>query len=255
MEAREDSSPPREDEDVESERHHTCRRRRTHSISAGVGPQRSCVAREPRTAHFCPRVQSFGVPIGHRVFVEEFLARKTREHELLFKRILAMEDLQSAWLVLLLRSPTCNFLVEVRSPRVGPAVCSQSRRQHVGMSRKVDWSARSVRAFRGDGVSTVLARGSGVDQCDEGLQSCALGKLDRFPRHDPEEAPRSGTSLMTQSQVNRIDEELRVRMDLPTWEEFAKGTQPQVGEEGQEPTLPRHGWQKRAHKCLEDKWR
>ena len=43
-------------------------------------------------------------------------------------------------------------------------------------------------------------------------------------------------------------------MDLPTWEEFAEGTQPQVGEEGQEPTLPRHGWQKRAHKCLEDKF-
>ena len=54
--------------------------------------------------------------------------------------------------------------------------------------------------------------------------------------------------------VNLIGEDLRVRMDLPTWEEFAEGTQPQVGEEGQEPTLPRHGWQKRAHKCLEDKF-
>ena len=39
-------------------------------------------------------------------------------------------------------------------------------------------------------------------------------------------------------------------MDVPTWEEFAEGTQPRFGEEGQEPTLPRHGWQKRAHQCL-----
>ena len=54
--------------------------------------------------------------------------------------------------------------------------------------------------------------------------------------------------------VTRIDEELKVGMDLPTWEEFARGTQPQVGEEGLEPTLPRHGWQKRAHKCLKDKF-
>ena len=36
------------------------------------------------------------------------------------------------------------------------------------MSRKVDWSARAVRAFTGDGVSAVLVWASGVDQCDEG---------------------------------------------------------------------------------------
>ena len=52
-----------------------------------------CVEREPRTA-----------PMGHPDFVEEFLAWK----ELLFERIPAMEDLQSAW-------------CEVRSPRAGPA--------------------------------------------------------------------------------------------------------------------------------------
>ena len=49
------------------------------------------------------KVQGFkvlGAPIGHPDFAAEFLAKKSREHEVLFDRIPAMEDLQSAWLVL-----------------------------------------------------------------------------------------------------------------------------------------------------------
>ena len=74
VEAREDSSPPREDEDVESERHHTCRSRRTHSISAGVVVWRGNHAPPTSAQGF----KVLGVPIGHPDFVEEFLAKKTR---------------------------------------------------------------------------------------------------------------------------------------------------------------------------------
>ena len=129
------------------------------------------------------------------------------------------------------------------------------------MSREDDWSARSVRASRGDGVSPVLVRRSGADQCNELLQSWAswTDSLAMIQKRHPEVARIIVANLPhdtvpSLATVNRIDEELRVRMDLPTWEEFAEGMQPQVGEEGQEPTLPRHGWQKRAHKCLEDKF-
>ena len=119
VEAREDSSPPREDEDVESERHHTCRRRRTHSISAGVGPRRSCVAREPRTAHLSPRDQSFGCSHRTSGFCGGVSGQKTREHELLFERIPAMEDLQSAWLVLLFcAAPRANFWLRSVRPEL-----------------------------------------------------------------------------------------------------------------------------------------
>ena len=60
-----------------------------------------------------------GVPIGHPDFVEEFLARKTREHELLFERIPAMEDLQSAWLVLLFcAAPRANFWLRSVRPEL-----------------------------------------------------------------------------------------------------------------------------------------
>ena len=41
-------------------------------------------------------------------------------------------------------------------------------------------------------------------------------------------------------------------MELPTWEEFAEGTQPQE-DESVEPGLSRHGWQKTAHMCFEKK--
>ena len=60
-----------------------------------------------------------GVPIGHPNFVEEFLARKTIEHELLFERIPAMEDFQSAWLVLLFcTAPRANFWLRSVRPEL-----------------------------------------------------------------------------------------------------------------------------------------
>ena len=73
-------------------------------------------------------------------------------------------------------------------------------------------------------------------------------------RRHPEVARTIVVNLPLDTVPNSIDQELRVHLDLPSWEDFAEGTQPGMGEEGQEPTLPRHGWQKRAHKCLEDQF-
>ena len=167
---------------------------RTHGISEGVGKRRRRVAREPRIAHSCPRIQIFGCshwPSGFRGGLSGQEDERTRTpfranpgNGRPPKRMVGPS---------VLRNTTSQLLVEVRSPRVGPPVCRQSRRQHVGVSRKVDWSPSSVRTFTGGGVFAVLAWGVGSDQCDEGLQSCALGQLDRFPRHEPEKAPRSCT--------------------------------------------------------------
>ena len=179
VEAREDSSPPRKNEDVESKRHHTDGSRRTHSISEGVGPRRSRVARGPRIAHQCPRIQSLGCSHWPSGFRRGFSGKEDERTRTPLranpgnggppKRMVGPS---------LLRSTTSQLLVEVSSPRVGPPVCGQSRRQHVGVSRKIDWSPRSIRTFTGGGVFAVLAWGSGPDQCDSGLQSCALGQLD-----------------------------------------------------------------------------
>ena len=68
------------------------------------------------------KVQGFkdlGAPIGHPDFVAEFLAKKSREHEVLFDRIPAMEDLQSAWLVLLFcAAPRANFWLRMVRPEM-----------------------------------------------------------------------------------------------------------------------------------------
>ena len=68
------------------------------------------------------KVQGFkvlGAPIGHPDFVAEFLAKKSREHEVLFDRIPAMEDLQSAWLVLLIcAAPRANFWLRMVRPEM-----------------------------------------------------------------------------------------------------------------------------------------
>ena len=60
------------------------------------------------------------------------------------------------------------------------------------MSREVDWSARAVLAFTGDGVSAVLVWGSGVDQLlTRGCRAAHWASwIDSLAR-DREEAPRS----------------------------------------------------------------
>ena len=70
------------------------------------------------------KVQGFkvlGAPIGLRDFVAEFFDRKSREHEVLFDRIPAMEDLQSAG-ALVLCSPSGKFLAENGPARDGCTV-------------------------------------------------------------------------------------------------------------------------------------
>ena len=68
-----------------------------------------------------------GAPIGHPDFVAEFLAKKSREHEVLFDRIPAMEDLQSAWLVLLFcAAPRANFWLR----KVRPEMVAQFAESH-----------------------------------------------------------------------------------------------------------------------------
>ena len=205
-----------------------------------------------------------GVPINHPDFVEEFLARKTREHELLFERIPAMEDLQSAWLVLLFcAAPRANFWL--RSVR--PELVQQFAASHDANT----WGclARLIGVQEPSSHSQVMASlqfsfgGLGLTSATRGCRAAHwaswIDSLAMTEKRHPEVARITVANLPHDTVpslaiVNLIGEELRVRMDLPTWEEFAEGTQPQVGEEGQEPTLPRHGWQKRAHECLEDKF-
>ena len=73
LEAREDSIPPREDEDVESERR--------------VLDPDAVVAREPRIAHLCSRVQSFGCSHWPPGFCGGIFGQKDERTPSFFERI------------------------------------------------------------------------------------------------------------------------------------------------------------------------
>ena len=58
-----------------------------------------------------------GAPIGHAHFVARELQAKTEEHSVLFRRILAVPDLQCAWLLLLFCAATrANYFLRVVQP-------------------------------------------------------------------------------------------------------------------------------------------
>ena len=50
-------------------------------------------------------VRVLGTPVGRPEYVEDFLVRKSSEHDILFTRIPSVEDLQSGWLLLLMCGP------------------------------------------------------------------------------------------------------------------------------------------------------
>ena len=205
-----------------------------------------------------------GVPIGHPDFVVDFLARKTNEHELLFERIPAMEDLQSAWLVLLFcAAPRANFwLRSVRPELVHQFAASHDANTWGCLARLIGVQGPSAHS---QVVASLLFSlgGLGLTSATRGCRAAHWASwtdsLAVIQRRHPEVARTIVANLPLDTVpslavVNSIDQELRVHLDLPSWEDFAEGTQPGMGEEGQEPTLPRHGWQKRAHKCLEDQF-
>ena len=58
-----------------------------------------------------------GAPIGHPLYIVDQLDSKSAEHELLFQRIPAAEDLQAAWLLLLFCGATrANFWLRMIQP-------------------------------------------------------------------------------------------------------------------------------------------
>ena len=62
-------------------------------------------------------VRVLGTPIGRPEYVEDFLVRKSSEHDILFTRIPAVEDLQSGWLLLLMCGATrANFWLRTVRP-------------------------------------------------------------------------------------------------------------------------------------------
>ena len=64
-------------------------------------------------------VRILGAPLGHTDFVFAFLERKSRDHHVLLSRIPRVEDVQSAWALLLhCASARANYLLRVVRPEL-----------------------------------------------------------------------------------------------------------------------------------------
>ena len=64
-------------------------------------------------------IRVLGVPIGQPEFVRHFLEKKNQEHQTLFQRIPWLNDLQAAWLLLLMcGSPRANFWLRAVRPEL-----------------------------------------------------------------------------------------------------------------------------------------
>ena len=136
-------------------------------------------------------------------------------------------------------------------------VCRKSRCQHVGVSGTTDRS-RTICPFPSHSLFAVLQGGLGLTSAVRGCWAAHWASwTDCFAMINkrPPEVGRiilenlSRESVPCLTSFKRIDGQLRRHMELPTWEEFVEGTQPQENE-SVEPGLSRHGWQKTVHLCF-----
>ena len=205
------------------------------------------------------KVQGFkvlGAPIGHRDFVAEFLDKKSREHEVLFDRIPAMEDLQSAWLVLLFCAALrANFWLSM----VRPEMVAQFAETHdanmwvclarlIGAEPSLHAQATASLQFSLGGLGLTSAVRGCLAAHWASWTDCLAMINNRHPevghinvRAFPASRPSRG--LMNSSGGT---------WKFPRGRNFAERTQPE-DDEALEPGLSRHGWQKTAHICFENR--
>ena len=168
-------------------------------------------------------------------------------------------DLQSAWLVLLFcAAPRANFWLRM----VRPEMVAQFAESHdantwgclarlIGAEPSAHSQVTASLQFSQGGLGlTSAARGCWAAHWASWTDCFAM-----INKRHPEVGHNILENLSRESvpcltSFKRIDGQLRRHMELPTWEEFAEGTQPQENE-SVEPGLSRHGWQKTAPLCFE----
>ena len=109
-----------------------------------------------------------GCPIGSREFVATVLAAKREKHEELLARLPALQDLQSAWLLLLLcAAPRCNYLLRT----VPPSLTGLTLSRYFASGRRRATCPPSPK--RTPGPAAPAHGGPGLD-FREGASSCCL---------------------------------------------------------------------------------
>ena len=196
-----------------------------------------------------------GTPVGHAEFVSRVLEEKTQEHSVLLERIPAVQDLQSAWTLLLYcaaaRADTGTFAQEhdrgdLEVPLPTPPCGSRLNATFSGCS-----------SF----PSTVVGGGLGL-RSDTRLRGAAhwaswADSLKMVFDHHPDVAKRIVRDLEDHHPAPSIQAALDCAASLsregfnpPPWEDLLL-EEPEPSRENAEPGQPRKGWQKRATEPVE----
>ena len=204
-------------------------------------------------------VTILGTPLGHPDFVEASLQAKSREHDTLFDRLVAVPDLQCAWLLLLFCASTrANYMLRVVHPEfshgfaarhdsrvwstltrllgVEGSECARQRASlpfsigGLGLRSAVRTSTAAYWSSWADTLSMIRARHPTVADDVVIALSANLG----------------GLHLQGANSCRRRLQD--AGFDAPEWGDLSRGLRPgQRGlDDAPEPGAPRHGWQRVA---------
>ena len=196
-----------------------------------------------------------GAPLGHADFVARKLEAKTDDHRVLFRRILAVQDLQCAWLLLFCAATRANYFLRVVQPAL-------SQRFAAAHDEDV-WSC--IQELLGIEGTTRVRQLSSLPFAlgGLGLRSAVRGRIaaywaswaDTLPRireRHPRIADLIGASLFPnrflegsclQAAALCRDRLLDVGFSAPEWGDVGKGQRLGRAPENRDPTEPPFGWQ------------
>ena len=198
-------------------------------------------------------VKVLGVPIGTPEFVQEFLAKKGREQEILLQRIPWVNDPQAAWLILLMCGSTrANFWLRAVAPDLtaefaghhDARACARSWEFRLGPP-KLRWLSLALSA---GGLGLTSARRTRTAAHWASWADCLRIVRQRHP--DVAELMithlQHGTAPCFRSVQECRRSLAEAGLQLPPWLELSES--PPVLEVDPEPNQPKVGWQRQAVK-------
>ena len=186
----------------------------------------------------------FGTPVGHAEFVSRVLEEKTQEHSVLLERIPAVQDLQSAWTLLLYcAAARANFWLRTTSPAHTGTSAQEHDRGIWRCPVAGGLGLRSATRLRGAAhwVSWADSLKMVFDRHPDVAWRIVRGLEDHHP------APSIQAALDCAASLSREG------FNPPPWEDLLS-EEPEPSREKSEPGLPRKGWQKLATEPVEARY-
>ena len=147
-------------------------------------------------------IKVLGTPLGHEDFDRAHLQRITEKHRTLLERIPAIQDIQSAWLLLLhcASARACYHLRAVSASAVAEFADTHDQDMWRCLSTVLQTDlSHCPEAVRTSATPSSRPRRPGTQECPQDAGGCILGELVRRPPNDLCKASPSGHGIRLQS--------------------------------------------------------